>query len=107
MLNLKININMKNRTSFTRKLGISFYAMLAVVFFYAMLVAVFFASCTNDINNEKSPLVVNDFRSYYKGGLCDYTLIYGDDGKDYIHLIDSCGKYKIGDTLFVGKKHCH
>lgn len=75
--------------------------------FYAMLVAVFFASCTNDINNEKSPLVVQDFHSYRNEGMCDYTLTYGDDGKEYVYLIDSCGKYRIGDTLFVGKKHCH
>ena len=69
-----------------------------------MLVAIF-ASCTNYVQNDKVPLIIDRFESSYISGLCNYTAIYGNvSGKDYIEILDSCEKYKIGDTLLITKK---
>lgn len=67
-----------------------------------LLVDVFFASCNPEMDNTKGDFAtITRFDSHgnYK---CRYSVWI--DG-ECIYLIDSCGKYKIGDTLYLGKKH--
>ena len=77
MLNLKTKLNMKNKTSITYKLGISFYTLL---------VAIIFCGC--DVDEQYKHPVKSDGITEYKGYEIS-TIEY--DGHDYIVCIDVRG----------------
>ncbi len=69
-----------------------------------ILMAVFFASCSR-LNNNSDGAIVKSIMQWgeLNTGKCQYYLHYGGTG---FYMIDSSGKYKIGDTLYLIKKHC-
>jgi len=86
---------MKNKTSITHKLGISFYAMLSVVFF---------AGCMNTNDNRKGA-IIQDFQSW-GNDKCKYTAKQIQSwGTTVWYFYDDCAKFNIGDTVSVSKKN--
>lgn len=65
--------------------------------FYTIILTVFIFSCGPHFENNKGG-EIHSIRRHGSG--CDYAIRY--DG-EFMHLIDTCGKYKIGDTLYFAK----
>ncbi len=65
------------------------------------------SSCQQNLTYDK-PLIVWNITGCYCGAndkpACKYTLRYAGVFKEELYLIDTCGKYDVGDTLFVYKK---
>lgn len=94
MLNLKTKLNMKNKTSITYKFGISFYAMLSVVFL---------CGCETYIENRKG-IIINKTESW-RGDDWKYSATPVEGEPRIIYFIDDAYKYKKNDTLWLGKKN--
>ena len=92
---------MKNRTSINRPTAIKIMAC------NLLLCLVFLCGCRSDFDNQKG-LIVRQVYSYSSKDKCTYqveVIERNGDQDAFINLIDSCGKYAIGDTLWVAKKH--
>ena len=85
---------MKNKNSITHKLGISFYAMLSVVFF---------ASCNTSIDNRKGIIIIKT--ESWIGDDWKYWARPVEGEPRTIYFIDDAYKYKKNDTLWLGKKN--
>ena len=85
---------MKNKTSITHKLGISFYAVILV----------FFAGCLNTTDNRRGAIIQN-FESW-GNDKCRYTAKQNRSWETTVwYFYDDCGKFNIGDTVSVSKKN--
>lgn len=63
-----------------------------------LIISILLSGCKCKYENK---FIVNSFESK-PDGKCMYVLIRPDN--DYnIMIIDSCGKYQVGDTLKIGK----
>lgn len=92
---------MKNRTSINRLTAIKIMACNLVL-------SVVFSSCGGEIDSTKGTKI--ELIEPYKNELCKYTTngSYEGSGNIFVHplmFIDTCGKYKIGDVVCVGRKN--
>lgn len=71
--------------------------MKKLVYLYCIILL---TSCSIAIDPNKEGLIIKEFRS--DGDKCQYS---GYINGSWVHINDSCGKYKVGDTLYLGKKH--
>lgn len=66
-------------------------------------VAILFASCMYNIDNTE-PMVVRSIDAYGKN-ICIYSFRHKETiGYGFSRLLDSCGKYNIGDTVTISKR---
>jgi hypothetical protein len=82
---------MKNKTSF-------------LVRTYALLCIMFFTGCKTAHINQKGFVVISIHADNSLKDMCVYSAANYNINPS-IRMIDSCGKFEIGDTLWISKKH--
>lgn len=73
--------------------------MIKYLFILGLIFTLSSCNCSN-----RTYFTVYDFQSDI-GNKCMYSLHHGGraDGGIYISIIDTCGKYQVGDTLTLSK----